>query len=74
MMAASARDSPKELRARVTSKRGTTERAIEIFEAHALKQGFIDGVKAASARSRELGQELSALRTPAHGAAGGNGR
>ena len=73
-LAASTRDSPGALRARVTSKHGTTERAIEIFEAHALKQGFIDGVKAASARSRELGQELSALRTPVSGAAGGSGR
>jgi pyrroline-5-carboxylate reductase len=47
------------LRARVTSKRGTTEAAIYAFDQHALKQGFIDGVKAACKRSRELGLELA---------------
>ncbi len=59
-LAASAFESPAVLRARVTSKRGTTERAIEAFDKHQLKQFFIDGVKAACVRSRELGTELSA--------------
>ena len=62
-LAASTSESPSLLRARVTSKRGTTEAAIETFEKHALKPAFVDGVKAACARSRELGRELSA--TPA---------
>ena len=62
-LAASSSEAPSMLRARVTSKRGTTEAAIETFEDHALKQAFIDGVKAACTRSRELGRELSA--TPA---------
>ncbi|MCY7388966.1 MAG: pyrroline-5-carboxylate reductase [Burkholderiales bacterium] len=59
-LAASSAEAPGTLRSRVTSKRGTTERAIEIFDKHALKQGFIEGVKAACVRSRELGKELGA--------------
>ena len=62
-LAASSIESPSVLRTRVTSKRGTTERAIEIFDQYTLKQAFIDGVKGACLRSRELGKELGA--TPA---------
>lgn len=57
-LAASTDASPGILRARVTSKRGTTEAAISTFDRHAMKQAFTDGVKAACARSRELGKEL----------------
>ena len=60
-LAASASESPSALRARVTSKRGTTECAIETFDRHALKLAFIDGVKAACNRSRELGKEFGTL-------------
>jgi pyrroline-5-carboxylate reductase len=59
-LVASTNEAPGVLRARVTSRRGTTERAIETFDAHALRQGFIEGVNAAATRSRELGEELSA--------------
>jgi pyrroline-5-carboxylate reductase len=52
-------DAPATLRANVTSKRGTTERAIETFDRAGLRAKFIEGVKAAAARSAELGQELS---------------
>jgi pyrroline-5-carboxylate reductase len=52
-------DSPATLRANVTSKRGTTERAIETFDRAGLKAKFIEGVKAAAMRSAELGQELA---------------
>lgn len=52
-------DAPATLRANVTSKRGTTERAIETFDRADLKAKFIDGVKAAAARSAELGHELA---------------
>ena len=62
-LAASTNESPGLLRARVTSKRGTTEAAIKAFDQHALKQAFIDGVKAACERSRQLGRELGG--TPA---------
>ena len=57
-LAAQSADSPAELRHKVTSKRGTTERALDTFSRHALAAGFIDGVKAACERSRELGDEL----------------
>ena len=48
------------LRARVTSKGGTTERAIHAMEAAQLKQIIVDAVRAAAQRSRELGDELGA--------------
>lgn len=46
------------LRARVTSKGGTTERALQSMEADAVKANIIRAVKAAAERSRELGDEL----------------
>ena len=48
-------DSPAELRAQVTSRGGTTERALEVLEAAQVKAHFIAAVKAARERSRELG-------------------
>jgi pyrroline-5-carboxylate reductase len=51
-------EEPAALRAQVTSKGGTTERAIEVLEAGEVKQRFIDAVKAAAERSRELGDAL----------------
>jgi pyrroline-5-carboxylate reductase len=46
------------LRARVTSKGGTTERALASMESAQVKAAIIRAVKAAEARSRELGDEL----------------
>lgn len=46
------------LRARVTSKGGTTERALASMEADAIKAAIGRAVKAAAERSRELGDEL----------------
>ena len=57
-LAAQSVDSPAMLRAKVTSKKGTTESAIVHFDSVGLKSGFIEGVKVANARSRELGEEL----------------
>jgi pyrroline-5-carboxylate reductase len=51
-------EDPAVLRAQVTSKGGTTERAIEVLEAGQVKQRFVDAVKAACQRSRELGDDL----------------
>lgn len=48
------------LRARVTSKNGTTERAILSMEASQVKQDIIRAVNAAAARSAEMGAELGA--------------
>lgn len=46
------------LRAQVTSKGGTTERALTMMEADGVKAKFIAAVKAAAERSRELGDAL----------------
>ena len=46
------------LRQRVTSKGGTTERALESLEADRVKDAIMRAVKAAARRSRELGDEL----------------
>ena len=49
---------PSLLRAQVTSKGGTTERAIASLDAAAVKAAVIDAVKAAAQRSKELGDIL----------------
>jgi len=46
------------LRARVTSKNGTTERALLSMEGNDVKRHIIEAVKAAAIRSREMGDEL----------------
>lgn len=50
------------LRARVTSKNGTTERAILSMESNHIKQDIISAVHAAAIRSEEMGTELSATK------------
>ncbi len=51
-------EDPAVLRAQVTSKGGTTERALAAMEAAALKARIGEAVKAAAERSRELGDEF----------------
>jgi pyrroline-5-carboxylate reductase len=51
-------EEPAVLRAQVTSKGGTTERAVEVLEAGGVKERFVEAVKAACERSRELGDAL----------------
>lgn len=46
------------LRARVTSKNGTTERALRTMDSLHVKQDIIDAIHAAARRSREMGDEL----------------
>jgi pyrroline-5-carboxylate reductase len=46
------------LRERVTSKNGTTERALLSMEANRVKQHIVEAARAAAARSKELGDEL----------------
>ncbi len=46
------------LRARVTSKGGTTAAALEVFEASALRTVFVDALRAAERRGAELGEEF----------------
>jgi len=48
------------LRSRVTSKNGTTERAILSMDDSQVQQHIIKAVQAAAARSAEMGQELGA--------------
>lgn len=54
-------EDPGQLRQRVTSKGGTTERGVAALEAAKLKSAFEQAVKAASQRSAELGDELGRL-------------
>jgi pyrroline-5-carboxylate reductase len=58
MLAKERGEDPAVLRAQVTSKGGTTERALGEMEAAALKSRFIEAVKAAGSRSRELGEQF----------------
>ncbi|MBL0141963.1 MAG: pyrroline-5-carboxylate reductase [Betaproteobacteria bacterium] len=51
-------EDPAVLRAQVTSKGGTTERALGEMEGAALKARFVEAVKAACARSKELGEQF----------------
>jgi pyrroline-5-carboxylate reductase len=51
---------PATLRAQVTSKAGTTERALQTLESDAVKAKIIAAVKAATVRAHELGDALGA--------------
>jgi len=51
---------PAVLRARVTSKGGTTERGIAALEQHGVRAAVLAAARAAAARARELGDQLGA--------------
>jgi pyrroline-5-carboxylate reductase len=51
---------PTLLRAQVTSKGGTTERAIAVLDDATVKAAIVAAVKAAAARAKELGDILGA--------------
>jgi pyrroline-5-carboxylate reductase len=53
-------EDPATLRARVTSKNGTTERALNSMNENHVKQHIIAAAKTAAVRSKELGDELGA--------------
>jgi pyrroline-5-carboxylate reductase len=57
-LAASSDEDASILRARVTSKNGTTERALLSMDDNHVMQHIITAAKAAAARSREMGDEL----------------
>jgi pyrroline-5-carboxylate reductase len=57
-LADSSKESVATLRAQVTSKNGTTERALMSLGANQVKQHIITAAHAAAARSKELGDEL----------------
>lgn len=46
---------PATLRAQVTSKGGTTERAVSVLDERGVRESFVAAVKAAAQRARELG-------------------
>jgi pyrroline-5-carboxylate reductase len=56
-LAASSADSPETLRKNVTSKGGTTEAALNVFEQEKLAERFMRAVEAASRRGEEMGKE-----------------
>jgi pyrroline-5-carboxylate reductase len=57
-LAAASSQSPAELRKQVTSKGGTTEAALKVFEEEKLAQRMIKALEAASRRGAVLGDEL----------------
>ena len=57
-LAVSSGKQPSELRKEVTSKGGTTEAALKVFEEEKLAERFIRAVEAASKRGEEMGREL----------------
>jgi pyrroline-5-carboxylate reductase len=57
-LAAESEEPASVLRERVTSKGGTTERALEMMLAAKVKESIIEAAKSASERSKELGDEL----------------
>jgi pyrroline-5-carboxylate reductase len=59
-LAASAAEPPEVLRARVTSKGGTTHAAISAMEASGMKPAFVQAMQAAFVRAAELGDAFGA--------------
>jgi pyrroline-5-carboxylate reductase len=57
-LAAQSDKTPAQLRKQVTSKGGTTEAALQVFEREKLAQGIARALEAASRRGAELGDEL----------------
>jgi pyrroline-5-carboxylate reductase len=57
-LAASSSESPAALRKNVTSKGGTTEAALNVFDEEKLAQRFRRAIEAASQRATQLGKEL----------------
>jgi pyrroline-5-carboxylate reductase len=57
-LAAGSDDTAAVLRARVTSKAGTTEAALKTMEASEIKRRIVEAVHAAARRSKELGDEF----------------
>jgi pyrroline-5-carboxylate reductase len=60
-LAASSNESPASLRKNVTSKGGTTEAALRVFDEEKLAERFARAIEAASRRATELGAELGKM-------------
>jgi pyrroline-5-carboxylate reductase len=61
-LAVSSENSPSELRKQVTSKGGTTEAALRVFDEEKLAERLMRAIEAASRRGAELGVELGKTR------------
>jgi pyrroline-5-carboxylate reductase len=57
-LAENSKDDVATLRAKVTSKNGTTERALLSMDSNRVKQDIVDAIHAAAKRSKEMGDEL----------------
>ncbi len=57
-LAAASPETPATLRGQVTSKGGTTHAALSVLDAAGVKASFVRALKAAQARSRELGAQF----------------
>jgi pyrroline-5-carboxylate reductase len=57
-LAAQSDEPPAELRRKVTSKGGTTEAALKVFEQEQLAERYAKALAAAARRGGELGEEL----------------
>ncbi len=57
-LAAGSADDPATLRAKVTSKGGTTEAALAVMQEDKLKEAFVRAVHKANARALELGEQM----------------
>lgn len=57
-LAESSGEPPELLRAKVTSKGGTTEAALAVMAGRGVRDGIVAGMQAAEARGRELGEQL----------------
>jgi len=58
MLAAQSDEDLQQLRHRITSPRGTTERAIQVFDELAVDRGIQEGTKSAHQRSIELAESF----------------
>ncbi|MEO0512967.1 MAG: pyrroline-5-carboxylate reductase dimerization domain-containing protein [Planctomycetota bacterium] len=54
---ASTAESPRELRSRVTSRRGTTQAATDVLDERLIHDAFVDAIRRARARATELANE-----------------
>lgn len=57
-LAESSKEDVATLRTRVTSKNGTTERALISMDSNRVRQDIVDAIHAAAVRSKEMGDEL----------------
>ena len=65
LLAAQSSEAPAVLRARVTSKGGTTQAALDVLEEHGVRAAFVAAIGAAASRACELGEASLPVAPPA---------